>query len=73
MPPPDTPSPQPNSGPRPPAEPIEVNTTWLQAAQQGQVLEAADVVTAANTDDGVALLLERILQANGGESAFGRR
>jgi haloacid dehalogenase-like hydrolase len=38
-----------------------------------EVLEAADVVTAANTDDGVALLLERILQADGGESAFGRR
>jgi hypothetical protein len=38
-----------------------------------EVLEAADEVTAANTDDGVALLLERILQANGGESAFGRR
>ena len=30
-----------------------------------EVLEAADEVTAANTDDGVALLLERILQANG--------
>ena len=38
-----------------------------------EVLEAADEVTAANTDDGVALLLERILKANGGESAFGRR
>jgi hydroxymethylpyrimidine pyrophosphatase-like HAD family hydrolase len=36
-----------------------------------EVLEAADEVTAANTDDGVALLLERILQANGGTS--GRR
>jgi hypothetical protein len=30
-----------------------------------EVLEAADEVTAANTDDGVALLLERILAANG--------
>jgi hydroxymethylpyrimidine pyrophosphatase-like HAD family hydrolase len=30
-----------------------------------EVLEAADQVTAANTDDGVALLLERILAANG--------
>ena len=29
-----------------------------------EVLEAADEVTAANVDDGVALLLERILQAN---------
>jgi haloacid dehalogenase-like hydrolase len=38
-----------------------------------EVLEAADEVTAANTDDGVALLLERILRANGAESAFGRR
>jgi Cof subfamily protein (haloacid dehalogenase superfamily) len=31
-----------------------------------EVLEAADEVTAANTDDGVALLLERILAVNGG-------
>ncbi|HJW63723.1 MAG TPA: Cof-type HAD-IIB family hydrolase [Actinomycetes bacterium] len=31
-----------------------------------EVLEAADEVTAANTDDGVALLLERILARNGG-------
>jgi Cof subfamily protein (haloacid dehalogenase superfamily) len=31
-----------------------------------EVLEAADEVTAANTDDGVALLLERILAADGG-------
>jgi hypothetical protein len=38
-----------------------------------EVLEAADEVTAANTDDGVALLLERILRGNGVESAFGRR
>jgi Cof subfamily protein (haloacid dehalogenase superfamily) len=38
-----------------------------------EVLDAADEVTAANTDDGVALLLERILAANGEESAFGRR
>jgi Cof subfamily protein (haloacid dehalogenase superfamily) len=38
-----------------------------------EVLDAADEVTAANVDDGVALLLERILQANGGESAVGRR
>ena len=30
-----------------------------------EVLDAADEVTAANTDDGVALLLERILAANG--------
>jgi hydroxymethylpyrimidine pyrophosphatase-like HAD family hydrolase len=29
------------------------------------VLDAADEITAANTDDGVALLLERILAANG--------
>jgi hydroxymethylpyrimidine pyrophosphatase-like HAD family hydrolase len=36
-----------------------------------EVLEAADEVTAANTDDGVALLLERILAANGG-GASGR-
>jgi hydroxymethylpyrimidine pyrophosphatase-like HAD family hydrolase len=28
-----------------------------------EVLDAADEVTAANTDDGVALLLERILAA----------
>jgi Cof subfamily protein (haloacid dehalogenase superfamily) len=34
-----------------------------------EVLEAADEVTAANTDDGVALLLERILAANGQASA----
>ena len=34
-----------------------------------EVLEAADEVTAANTDDGVALLLERILAANGGSWA----
>ena len=38
-----------------------------------EVLDAADEVTAANVDDGVALLLERILQANGEESACGRR
>jgi Cof subfamily protein (haloacid dehalogenase superfamily) len=38
-----------------------------------EVLDAADEVTAANVEDGVARLLERILQANGGESAFGRR
>jgi len=31
-----------------------------------EVLDAADEVTAANTEDGVALLLERILAANGG-------
>ena len=31
-----------------------------------EVLEAVDEVTAANTDDGVALLLERILARNGG-------
>jgi Cof subfamily protein (haloacid dehalogenase superfamily) len=37
-----------------------------------EVLEAADEVTAANTDDGVALLLERILAANG-RGASGRR
>src|SRR4029450_520075 len=30
-----------------------------------EVLDAADEVTAANTEDGVALLLERILAANG--------
>jgi hydroxymethylpyrimidine pyrophosphatase-like HAD family hydrolase len=30
-----------------------------------EVLEAADQVTAANIDDGVALLLEQILAANG--------
>jgi HAD superfamily hydrolase (TIGR01484 family) len=36
-----------------------------------EVLEAADEVTAANTDDGVALLLERILAADGG-GASGR-
>ena len=41
------------------------------AAQE--VLEAADEVTASNVEDGVAQLLERILQANSGESAFGRR
>jgi hydroxymethylpyrimidine pyrophosphatase-like HAD family hydrolase len=34
-----------------------------------EVLEAADEVTAANTDDGVALLLERILATNGQASA----
>ena len=34
-----------------------------------EVLEAADEVTAANTDDGVALLLERILARNGGNFA----
>jgi Cof subfamily protein (haloacid dehalogenase superfamily) len=34
------------------------------ANAQQSVLEAADEVTAANTDDGVALLLERILAAN---------
>ena len=34
-----------------------------------EVLEAADEVTAANTDDGVALLLERILARNGGSYA----
>jgi hypothetical protein len=33
------------------------------AAQE--VLDAADEVTAANTEDGVALVLERILAANG--------
>jgi hypothetical protein len=33
------------------------------AAQE--VLDAADEVTAANVEDGVALLLERILDANG--------
>jgi Cof subfamily protein (haloacid dehalogenase superfamily) len=38
-----------------------------------EVLEAADEVTASNVEDGVAQLLERILQANSGESAFGRR
>jgi Cof subfamily protein (haloacid dehalogenase superfamily) len=38
-----------------------------------EVLDAADEVTAANVEDGVAQLLERILQANGGEPAFGRR
>ena len=38
-----------------------------------KVLEAADEVTASNVEDGVAQLLERILQANSGESAFGRR
>jgi Cof subfamily protein (haloacid dehalogenase superfamily) len=37
-----------------------------------EVLEAADEVTAANTDDGVALLLERILAANGQASATPR-
>ena len=31
-----------------------------------EVLDVADEVTAANTEDGVALLLERILAANGG-------
>ena len=31
-----------------------------------EVLDAADEVTAANTEDGVALLLERILAVNGG-------
>jgi hydroxymethylpyrimidine pyrophosphatase-like HAD family hydrolase len=31
-----------------------------------EVLDAADEVTAANTEDGVALLLERILAANAG-------
>jgi Cof subfamily protein (haloacid dehalogenase superfamily) len=31
-----------------------------------EVLEAADEVTAANTEDGVALLLEKLLAANGG-------
>ena len=30
-----------------------------------EVLEAADEVTATNVEDGVALLLERILAANG--------
>ncbi len=33
-----------------------------------EVLDAADEVTAANVDDGVALLLERILAANGAPS-----
>ncbi len=37
-----------------------------------EVLEAADEVTAANVEDGVALLLERILAANGG-AVSGRR
>jgi hydroxymethylpyrimidine pyrophosphatase-like HAD family hydrolase len=37
-----------------------------------EVLEAADEVTAANTDDGVALLLERILAADGQASATRR-
>ena len=38
-----------------------------------EVLEAADEVTAANTDDGVALLLERILAADGGGPSGRRR
>jgi Cof subfamily protein (haloacid dehalogenase superfamily) len=37
-----------------------------------EVLEAADEMTAANTDDGVALLLERILAASGQASATPR-
>jgi hypothetical protein len=39
-----------------------------------EVLEAADEVTAANTDDGVALLLERILgPSTGTAGTSGRR
>ena len=38
-----------------------------------EVLDAADQVTASNVEDGVAQLLERILQGNGFESASGRQ
>ena len=38
-----------------------------------EVLDAADEVTAANTEDGVALLLERILAANGAVVSGPRR
>jgi Cof subfamily protein (haloacid dehalogenase superfamily) len=38
-----------------------------------EVLDAADEVTAANTEDGVALLLERILAANGAAVSGPRR
>jgi hydroxymethylpyrimidine pyrophosphatase-like HAD family hydrolase len=41
------------------------NCTVAVANAAPEVLEAADEVTAANTEDGVALLLERILAANG--------
>jgi hydroxymethylpyrimidine pyrophosphatase-like HAD family hydrolase len=44
----------------------ESNCTVAVANATPEVLEAADEVTAANTDDGVALLLERILARNGG-------
>jgi Cof subfamily protein (haloacid dehalogenase superfamily) len=37
-----------------------------------EVLEAADEVTAANVEDGVALLLERILDANGASGSGAR-
>jgi hydroxymethylpyrimidine pyrophosphatase-like HAD family hydrolase len=36
-----------------------------------EVLDAADEVTAANTEDGVALLLERILAARDGRGREG--
>jgi hydroxymethylpyrimidine pyrophosphatase-like HAD family hydrolase len=41
------------------------NCTVAVANAVPAVLDAADEVTAANTEDGVALLLERILAANG--------
>ncbi len=48
------------------------NCTVAVANAAPEVLEAADEVTAANTEDGVALLLERILAADGA-GASGRR
>ena len=49
------------------------NCTVAVANATPEVLEAADEVTAANTDDGVALLLERILAADGGGPSGRRR
>jgi hypothetical protein len=42
------------------------NCTLAVANAAKEVLDATGEVTAANTEDGVALLLERILAANGG-------
>jgi hypothetical protein len=49
------------------------NCTVAVANAVQEVLDAADEVTAANTEDGVALLLERILAANGAVVSGPRR
>jgi hydroxymethylpyrimidine pyrophosphatase-like HAD family hydrolase len=48
--------------------PLESNYTVAVANAQPEVIEAADEVTASNLDDGVALVLERLVAGHAARS-----